>query len=43
MKAVLAATRGQAWWQSAKHVGFVPAFVADVDAVLAESSVAKAS
>ena len=34
---ILATTRGRAWWQSAKHVGFIPAFVVDVDAVLAKS------
>ena len=32
---VLATPRGGAWWQGAKQVGFVPAFAADVDAVLA--------
>jgi len=42
LSVVLATTRGQTWWQSVKHVGFVPAFVADVDAVLAKSSGAKA-
>ena len=26
--------RGEAWWRSAKHVGFIPGFVADVDALL---------
>jgi hypothetical protein len=31
---ILATTRGAAWWQTAKHVGFIPAFVADVDAIL---------
>src|SRR5258705_9092588 len=33
---ILGTVRGAAWWRSAKHVGFVPAFVADVDAVLAK-------
>jgi hypothetical protein len=28
--------RGRAWWRSAKHIGFIPGFVADVDAVLAK-------
>jgi hypothetical protein len=37
LRVLLTTTRGQAWWQSAKHVGFVPAFVADVDAVLAKN------
>jgi hypothetical protein len=43
LRVVLATTRGRAWWQDAKHVGFVPAFVADVDAVLAANSGAKAA
>ncbi len=30
--------RGGAWWQSAKHIGFIPGFVADVDAVLAKGN-----
>ena len=30
--------RGEAWWRSAKHIGFVPGFVADVDAVLAKDN-----
>ena len=42
LRVVLASTCGRAWWQSAKLVGFVPAFVADVDAVLARNSGAKA-
>ena len=29
---------GEAWWRSAKHVGFIPGFVADVDALLAKNS-----
>ena len=33
---VLATARGGAWWQRAKHVGFVPAFVVAVDAMLAK-------
>ena len=28
--------RGSAWWRSAKNLGFLPAFVADVDAMLAK-------
>ena len=32
---VLGSPRGSAWWRGAKHVGFIPAFVADVDAMLA--------
>jgi hypothetical protein len=42
LSVVLATKRGLAWWQSAKHVGFIPAFVADVDAVLAKSCGTKA-
>jgi len=30
----LLSARGEAWWRSAKHVGFIPGFVADVDALL---------
>jgi len=33
---VLRTTRGGAWWRSAKHTGFIPEFVADVDAMLAK-------
>jgi hypothetical protein len=32
---VLGTPRGNAWWRRAKNEGFIPAFVADVDAVLA--------
>src|SRR6476659_11105548 len=35
---VLSTARGRTWWPSAKHVGFIPAFVRDVDAVLASRS-----
>src|SRR5256714_13286350 len=28
---------GESWWRSAKHVGFPPGFVSDVDAVLART------
>lgn len=31
---LLSTPRGGAWWQQAKHIGFVPAFVVNVDAVL---------
>ena len=31
---VLSTARGRTWWESAKHVGFIPEFVRDVDAVL---------
>ena len=29
---------GRAWWDSAKHSGFAPDFVADVDVLLAKAS-----
>jgi hypothetical protein len=38
LSGVLRTVRGGAWWRSAKHVGFIPGFVADVDAVLAKDS-----
>jgi len=31
---VLGTAGGAAWWRAARHVGFVPAFVVAVDAVL---------
>src|SRR3981081_1340129 len=34
---LLKTERGRVWWRSAKHTGFIPAFVADVDAVLAKN------
>ena len=44
---LLTAQRGAAWWRSARSIGFIPAFAADVDAMLArlkgESVPAKAS
>lgn len=33
---LLRTARGGAWWRSAKHAGFIPGFVADVDAMLAK-------
>jgi len=33
---LLRTVRGGAWWGSAKHIGFIPGFVADVDAMLAK-------
>lgn len=33
---LLKTERGGAWWNKAKHIGFIPAYVADVDAVLAK-------
>ncbi len=35
---LLRTARGSAWWASAKNKGFIPAFVADVDAVLAKDA-----
>ena len=35
---VLKTHRGEAWWRSAKTVGFIPEYVADVDAMLAKES-----
>jgi hypothetical protein len=35
---LLRTPRGGTWWLNAKHTGFIPAFVADVDAVLARNS-----
>ena len=37
LSTVLNTPRGEAWWRNAKHVGFVPGFVVDVDAMLAKS------
>jgi hypothetical protein len=37
---LLRTERGRAWWRSAKDIGFIPGFVADVDAVLAKDNVA---
>ena len=31
---------GETWWRSAKHIGFPPGFVSDVDAMLAKNSAA---
>ena len=36
LSGLLRTTRGGAWWRSAKKAGFIPEFVADVDAVLAK-------
>jgi hypothetical protein len=35
---LLRTARGEAWWHSAKDVGFIPRFVVDVDALLARHS-----
>jgi hypothetical protein len=34
---ILRTARGGAWWRSAKHTGFIPGFVLDVDAMLAKN------
>ena len=34
---LLRTPRGEAWWRNAKHVGLIPGFVADVDALLAKN------
>src|SRR5204863_8494955 len=34
LSSLLRTVRGEAWWRHAKHAGFIPAFVADVDALL---------
>jgi len=33
IEGLLRTVRGEAWWRQAKHAGFIPAFVADVDAL----------
>ena len=38
LSGLLRTDRGGAWWQSAKHAGFIPEFVLDVDSVLAKNS-----
>ena len=35
---VLRTARGGTWWSSAKHTGFIPGFILDVDTVLARNS-----
>src|SRR6266481_9677606 len=35
---LLKTPRGEAWWSSAKHKGLIPAFILDVDALLARDS-----
>jgi hypothetical protein len=35
---VLETARGSAWWRNAKTAGFIPEYVADVDAVLARNA-----
>src|SRR5256714_1506649 len=38
LSGLLRTVRGGAWWHSAKHTGFIPGFVGDVDAVLAKDN-----
>ena len=38
LRGILVTPRGGAWWLSAKTSSFLPAFVADVDAVLANGT-----
>jgi hypothetical protein len=38
LSSILRTPSGEAWWRHAKHVGFVPAFVVDVDAVIAKDN-----
>ena len=38
LSVLLRTERGEAWWRSAKGSGFIPGFVADVDAVLAKDN-----
>ena len=37
LRNVLSTKRGAVWWSGAKTIGFIPAFVADVDVILAGS------
>ena len=38
---LLTTPRGETWWHNAKGTGFIPAFVSDVDAVLAKNNEVK--
>jgi hypothetical protein len=38
LRIVLMTPGGGAWWRSGKNLGFIPAFVTDVDAVLAQNA-----
>jgi hypothetical protein len=35
---LLRTPRGATWWRTAKHIGFIPGFVSDVDAILESRS-----
>jgi hypothetical protein len=43
LSGLLKTVRGEAWWRDAKHTGFIPGFVADVDALLAKDKGATSS
>jgi hypothetical protein len=43
LRNMLVTVDGSAWWRGAKNVGLIPAFVADVDALLAKSAEKAAS
>ena len=36
LSTLLSTPGGESWWRKAKHIGFPPGFVMDVDAVLAK-------
>src|SRR6266481_3655717 len=38
LSSLLKTPRGEMWWSSAKHKGLIPAFILDVDALLARDS-----
>jgi hypothetical protein len=40
---LLRTTGGESWWRKAKHIGFPPRFVSDVDAMLAKNGQAFAA
>lgn len=41
LRIILTTPGGESWWREAKHIGFAPAFVADVDAVLGRGEAAR--
>jgi hypothetical protein len=43
LRDVLRTPRGGTWWDGPKHAGFIPGFVADVDAFLAKNGVTPTS
>ena len=38
LREILRTPRGAAWWHDARQIGFVPAYVTDVDAKLADNA-----